>query len=165
MVMANSVNSIRPRRANGATQAFRRPSTTNNTTQREIGLVGVGTSGLQGGVHSSGQQTSNSRNASNVDCRYSKEQLLDLYQPRGTSGASGVNMNDLFLEWNPKSTAQMINGGWSKADDHKDEVTGPDICWDRGGFSHPLGMIDMTEHEIEVSGMQKQSPDSLSHAQ
>ena len=144
---------IRPRRANGATQTFRRSSTANNVNQREnaeSGLGAMGSTAFQGGVQPSSHLASTFRNSSSVEGRYSKEQLLDLYQLQGVNGASSVNMNDLFLEWNPKTSNQITNGGWGKGDDQKYDVMGPDICWDHDGSSHPLGMVDMTEDEVEV---------------
>jgi len=42
------------------------------------------------------------------------------------------------------------NGGWGKKEDHKEGISGPDICWDHEGKVQPLGLIDMTDHEKEV---------------
>ena len=153
---ANYHSFVRPTRANGATQTFRRSSTANNASQRESSQSGMGTMGsttFQAGIQPPSHHTSNPRNSSNVEDRYSKEQLFDLYRPQDENVTSNINMNDLFLEWNPKTSNQIVNGGWGKADDQTDDVMGPDICWDKDGSSHPLGLLDMTEDEIQVSRM------------
>ena len=131
----------RSRRVNGATQTFRRSSTTNNPAQREASQTAMGQMG-SAGLH--GFQSATSRNPSKIEGRYSRDQLLDIYRAQVSNGRSNVNMNDLFLEWNPKSSDHTTNG------ELREDVMGADLCWDNTASSHPLGLVDLRDEENEV---------------
>ena len=88
-----------------------------------------------------------------MESRYSKEQLLDMYGSHAASGRPDINLGDLFLDWTPKAPSHVTNGELIKGEDPKDEVMGPELCWDNNGASIPLGLLDLTEDEIEVGGI------------
>jgi PERQ amino acid-rich with GYF domain-containing protein len=91
------------------------------------------------------------RNGASTDTRYSKEQLLDLYKAQRDTGILSKNVTDYFVaDWNPHIESPAVNGAWGKRDDHKDNPSGPEVCWDHGGHVEPLGLVDMTDDEKEV---------------
>ena len=60
-------------------------------------------------------------------------------------------MNELFMDgWNPESVDGSTNGTWGRKDDHRDGMTGPEICWDPEGSVPPMAFIEMSEQEQEV---------------
>lgn len=90
------------------------------------------------------------RNGSSTECRYSKDQLLDLFRAQDGGGFSSTNINDLFVDgWSPGTVNGTSNGGWGKRDDTK-EAAGPEICWDPAGSVNPIAMQEMSEEEKEV---------------
>ena len=143
-------------RTNGATQTFRRPSLANNlSSQRET--VQTSNPSPSTGVYvpphlNSNYQSSYSRNGATAECRYSKDQLLDLFRAQGKSGPLNTHITDLFVDgWSPGAVNGTTNGGgWGKKEDYKEGTNGPDICWDHEGKVQPLGLIDMTDNEREV---------------
>lgn len=42
------------------------------------------------------------------------------------------------------------HGGWGKRDDHKEQSTGAEICWDHEGTVQPLSLIEMNDEEKQV---------------
>ena len=145
-------------RTNGAT-TFRRPSLANNlSNQRDA--VQTGNPSPSSGVYvpphlNSNYQSSYGRNGITSECRYSKDQLLDLFRAQGKSGQSNSHITDLFVDgWSPVPVNDSTNGGWGKKEEHKDGSNGPDICWDYEGKVQPLSLTDMTDHEKEVTRKQ-----------
>ena len=144
-------------RTNGATQTFRRPSqATNLSHQRENSQSNTTNAPSNTGVYvpphlNSNYQSSYSRNGASAESRYSKDQLLDLFRAQSKSGPLNTGLQDLFVDgWHPGATNGNSNGGWGKKEDHKEVSTGPDICWDHEGKSHPLALVEMEDHEKEV---------------
>ncbi len=134
-------------RVNGATQTFRRPSlvttpsqTQTQTQQRE--------SASNDGVYIPPHLNTNSssRNPHSGDTRYGKEQLLSIYQSLRESSALDRNLEHIFLGgWDPldDKNEEAIQGG-------KDQVLGPEVCWNYNMPSEPLGLTSMTEEEKQV---------------
>lgn len=95
-------------------------------------------------------QSSYTRNGSSTECRYSKDQLLDLFRAHERNGFSSTNVNDLFVDgWSPGAVNGTNSAGWGKRDEMK-EAAGPDICWDHEGSVNPIAMQEMTDEEKEV---------------
>ncbi len=138
-------------RMNGATQTFRRPSVATNPSHTREPLSATTPTGGVYPTHMSSTLSSVSRNGPSSDTRYSKEQLLDMYKAQRDTGILTKNVADYFVaEWNPHIENASMNGVWGKRDDHKDNSTGPEVCWDHGGEVEPLGLVDMTDDEKEV---------------
>ena len=86
-----------------------------------------------------------------MDSRYSREQLLDLFRTHGESGQLNKNVSDLLMGgWNPGVSNASTNGTWNRTDELKDNINGPEVCWDIEGSVQPLGLIDITDDEKEV---------------
>ena len=139
--------------ANGATTTFRRPSlATNLSQQRETSQSNTSNINHNSGVYVPPHMNANhSSRGGALESRYSKEQLLDLFrvQMRGSSSVSHIA--DLYEDgWDPLAANGIPDGGWSRRDESKDALSGPEICWDHGGKVQPLGLIDMTEEEQTV---------------
>lgn len=140
---------------NGATQTFRRPSVATNLSHHRDSSQPVSATTPTAGAYipphmSSNYQSSMLRNGAPNENRYSKDQLLNLYRIQQESGNLGKNVEDYFVaDWNPHVETSALNGTWGKRDD-KDHPTGPEVCWDHGGQSEPLGLADMTDDEKEV---------------
>lgn len=146
---------------NGATQTFRRPSLATNTShQRETSQNTPSVSTPSAGVYvpphlNSNYHSSSFRNGLASENRYSKDQLLNMYKGQRESGTWGRNIADLFMgDWNPHEVGGETIGMWSKKDEHKEGVSGPELCWDHSGKVEPLGLIDMNDEEKEVSLLQ-----------
>lgn len=153
-----NLHAARARRTNGATQTFRRPS--HATTP----------SGSTTQAHSrdtSGATTSNVPNPSvayvpphaqpgksgNHDRRYSREQLLQLYQERKDSQDVKTDISNLYAgSWEPNLTNGAGGPVWGRRDDQGGQSqVGVDFCWDKDGNIGPLALRDMTDEEREVS--------------
>ncbi|KAL2811065.1 hypothetical protein BJX63DRAFT_296572 [Aspergillus granulosus] len=147
-------------RMNGATQTFRRPSVaTNPSHTREPTSAATPTGGAYPSHMSSNHSSNVTRNGASVDTRYSKEQLLELYKAQRDTGILSKNVTDYFVaDWNPHIESPAVNGAWGKRDDHKDNPSGPEVCWDHGGHVEPLGLVDMTDDEKETFSVSVNSP-------
>ncbi|KAL2872824.1 uncharacterized protein BJX67DRAFT_20591 [Aspergillus lucknowensis] len=147
-------------RMNGATQTFRRPSVaTNPSHTREPMSATTPTGGTYPSHMPSNLPSSMTRNGAPGDTRYSKDQLLDLYKAQRETGALSKNVTDYFVaDWNPHIESPSANGVWGKRDDHKDNPTGPEVCWEHGGQVEPLGLVEMTEDEKETFSVSVNSP-------
>lgn len=140
---------------NGATQTFRRPSVATNPSHNretsQAASVSTPTAGVYTSPHMSSQYPSSMLHNGTSENRYTKEQLLNLYKIQRESGNLGKNVADYFVaDWNPHVETPALNGAWGKRDDQKDAPTGPEVCWDHGGHSEPLGLVGMTGDEKEV---------------
>lgn len=143
-------------RTNGATQTFRRPSVaTNLSQQKESSHSNSNATPSGANVYvpphlNTNYQSSYNRNGPSTECRYSKDQLLDLFRTQDKIGFPSTNVNDLFVDgWSPGAVNGTGNGGWGKRDDNK-EAAGPEICWDHEGSVNPIAMLEMSEEEKEV---------------
>lgn len=141
-------------RMNGATQTFRRPSVATNPSQNRDTSQSTSVAAATGTYNPPHVTTSSTlRNGAATETRYSKEQLLSLYKSQRESGVLGKNVAEYFVaDWDPHvETPAAVNGAWGRREDSKDaNPSGPEVCWDHGGQSEPLGLIDMTEDEKEV---------------
>lgn len=143
-------------RTNGATQTFRRPSLATSTSHiRESNQIATSTSsgvGVYVPPHLNSSYSSNAlRNGSGAEARYNKDQLLGMYKKQRESDTWGKQITDLFMgDWNPTDPSSTSNGSWGRRDEHKEGVSGPEICWDHRGHVEPLNLHDMTEDEREV---------------
>jgi PERQ amino acid-rich with GYF domain-containing protein len=82
------------------------------------------------------------------DTRYSKEQLLDIYQNHRDSGGLTSKLEDIFqASWDPVSDH---NGSSAGGGDGKDQYPGPDVCWNYSSDEVPFGLTSMTEEEKQV---------------
>lgn len=145
-------NFPRPRRANGATQTFRRPSnaptTANSAHQRDGSASQPRTSTDSPGVYI--PPHSASRNGIASEHRYSKDQLLHLYKSQYESENNADVPSSLYIGgWEPSITNGNSSASWGRRDDLKD-THGGDLCWDRGAQAMPLGLNGFTEEEKDV---------------
>lgn len=92
----------------------------------------------------------NSRNNPAGDTRYSKDQMLSIFQTLKDSSALDRNLEDIFLgSWDPleaklPSTSQALRG------DGKDQTPGPEVCWNYNVNPEPFGLMDMTDEDKQV---------------
>ena len=81
------------------------------------------------------------------ETRYSKDQLLDIFQNQRDAGALRSNLEDAFVGgWDPRSEKNGISQ--SKID--KDQYPGPEACWNYVPAPIPFGLVDMTDEEKQV---------------
>lgn len=91
------------------------------------------------------------RNGVTAESRYSKDQLLGIYQDQKASGGLSKNLAHLFSgSWDPLSSRNGESSPWSKHEG-KESSTGPEVCWDHEASGNPLGLIEMSEEEKNVS--------------
>ena len=91
-----------------------------------------------------------SRNGMNAESRYTKEQMLQVYQGQKMSGTLRKDLTRLFEgTWDPIKATSTDGGSWSKYE-NKDATIGPDVCWDSTAGNQPLGLVDMTDEERMV---------------
>ncbi|KAL1650051.1 kinesin-like protein [Diplodia intermedia] len=129
----------RARRANGATQTFRRPS--HATTLSNAASTNASSPGVYVPPHRNGTAA--------AEIRYPKDSLLSLFRQvplDSTDGLDGLYAGG----WEPQSLNGMSGGAWGRSHEHgKENPPGPDVCWDREGTMQPLALTDMTEEEKE----------------
>ncbi|KAJ5225977.1 hypothetical protein N7468_007202 [Penicillium chermesinum] len=147
-------------RTNGATQTFRRPSVATNSSHIRDSSQPASAATPTSSTYMPSQMSSNilANVLRNGDARYSKDQLLEFYKLQRESGIVGKNVEDYFVgDWDPNLASNPVNGAWGKRDDHKTSA-GPEVCWDHGGNTEPLGLTDMTEAEKELFAASVNSP-------
>ncbi|KAF2472888.1 uncharacterized protein BDR25DRAFT_12289 [Lindgomyces ingoldianus] len=145
------------RRANGATQTFRRPShaptlsgSTAAASSRE-GSASFSTSTPNPGVYVPPHAQSG-RNGSTVEpSRYSKDQLTQLFRGLRESEEIKDGLSNLYIGgWEPNISNGASSATWGRRDDHSRESQGGvDLCWDRDGDVLPLSLTQMTDEEKE----------------
>ncbi|KAF2435879.1 hypothetical protein EJ08DRAFT_579761 [Tothia fuscella] len=150
------------RRQNGATQTFRRPSTATNMPpsahQRDGSATQPRTSTDSTGVYVPPHLNA-ARNGTATEQRYSKDQLLQLYNDHHDSeDAPQKPLSSLFYNgWEPNITNGNSSTSWGRRDDHKDSH-GADLCWDRDANMHPMALNEMTEEEKDLFTSSVNSP-------
>ena len=155
--LANRFFNFRPSRSRpNGTQTFRRTSQANVTGHhRDDPSQGAssGASGVYVPPHMASNFQSSARTSSSTDSRYSKQQLLDLYQAYSAPQNGTRPLEEILTEgWNPGSThTASSSSSWGRREDTKDAPIGPDICWDQEGSVQPLGLEEMDEEEKEVN--------------
>jgi hypothetical protein len=145
---------VRSRRANGATQTFRRPSTTamsNSPHQRDGSASQPRTSTESTGVYVPPHVNNANRNGASSDYRYSRDQLIHLYKGREESENNPQVLSELYAGgWEPNNSNGVSGASWGRRDEQRDSH-GADLCWDREGHMAPMGLHDMTDEERDVS--------------
>ncbi|QDS71032.1 hypothetical protein FKW77_008166 [Venturia effusa] len=144
---------VKSRRANGATQTFRRssnaPTTANSAHQRDGSSSQPRTSIDSPGVYIP-PHISASRNGTASEHRYSKELLLQHYKIHSELEGSGHVPSSLFIgDWESNITNGSSSASWGRRDEPKD-THGADLCWDRYAQTIPLGLTELTEEEKEI---------------
>jgi PERQ amino acid-rich with GYF domain-containing protein len=95
--------------------------------------------------------TPGSRSSGANETRFSKEQMLELYKNSLESRSMNGDIQAILTEgWQPGATSNASNGSWSRKDENKDHIAGPDVCWELGGVIDPLSLKSMTEEEKEA---------------
>lgn len=168
---ANNANSARTdsggdwsRRANGATQTFRRSSHATTLSGSTLAGSSRDGSGPQNTSSNTGvyvpPHVHSSRNGNSVEGRYSKEQLIQLFRGQKESDDIKDGLASLYVgAWEPNISNGTSNAAWGRREDPgRESQTGVDICWDRDGSIHPLGLMDMTEEEKENFSTSVNSP-------
>jgi PERQ amino acid-rich with GYF domain-containing protein len=94
--------------------------------------------------------SASSRDLPSSETRYSKDQLLDIYQNLKESSTLDRSLGDIFLgTWDPRDskngTASMGGRG-----DLKDQAPGPEVCWNYNVNLEPFGLTNMSEEEKQV---------------
>ena len=136
-------------RPNGSTQTFRR---TSSNVNREPAQATASTSnaGLYVPPHMSSTYSATLRNGVDGESRYSKEQLLGIYQDQQAAGVLDKDLGSLVLgAWNPLTVQNGGSNSWSKSEG-KDTSSGPEICWDHSPGRQPFGLTEMDENEKTV---------------
>lgn len=149
-------HSDRARRANGATQTFRRSShaTTHSGSNQAHSRDPSGplpASSTNPGVYVPPHAQSG-RNGSSVEARYSRDQLIQLFQRQRESDDIKDGLTSLYVgSWEPSISNGISGGTWGRRDDHSSQGPGGvDLCWDKDGSVYPLSLSEMTEEEKEV---------------
>jgi PERQ amino acid-rich with GYF domain-containing protein len=143
-------------RVNGATQTFRRPSLATNASNTRDGTQNApptpsANTGVYIPPHLNSNNSSYFRNGISGESRYNKDQMIDIYKAQRDSGALDRNLEQLFSGgWNPFEQKDEAVSSWDKRDKGKDQVAGPEICWNPQVDDDPLSLLDMTDEEKEV---------------
>jgi len=144
-------------RVNGATQTFRRPSLATTPSQTQLQTRdSTSTSNVNnGGVYipphlNVNNPSASARSLPPGETRYTKDQLLNIFQTLKESSVLDRNLEDIFLgTWDPlepknESSHQVARG------DGKDQTPGPEVCWNYDVELEPFGLTSMTEDEKQV---------------
>jgi PERQ amino acid-rich with GYF domain-containing protein len=160
-------------RVNGATQTFRRPSLATNASNARDGTQNAPpTPSANTGVYipphlNSNNSSSYFRNGISGESRFNKDQMIDIYKAQRDSGVLNRNLEQLFSGgWNPFEQRDEAVSTWDKRDKGKDQIAGPEICWNHQVDDDPLSLLDMTDEEKEVSldpYNPRPGPDHLHH--
>lgn len=148
-----NLNMVRSRRPNGATQTFRRssfatttggqssqPDTANNSMNQPMG------SGTYQPPHTF------ARNGLAANARYTRDQLLSCYTKQKDAGELVENLADLFIGEFDMDNSNGLTDKKSRRDEHGSEAAPrPDVCLNYAANTEPLGLVEMTAEETEVS--------------
>lgn len=149
-------------RPNGA-HTFRRASanTTSQTRDTTQPTPTSATTGVYIPPHLNSSHPSHAyRNGLSTDTRYSREQLLDLFQSQKEAGGLSRNLADLFQgSWDPMMDKDTLASQGLKGDG-KDQYPGPEVCWNPNAEPAPFGLVSMSEEEKEVHD-RCESPQSI----
>lgn len=146
-------NKRRPRRTNGATQTFRRPShattLSGSTAQTPRDASGppntsVPTPGVYVPPHAQSGRSG--------EGRYARDQMLHLFRSHRESDELQDGLSGLYVgNWEPNISNGTSASNWGRKDDHgREGQGGVDLCWDRDGNVQPLGLNILNEDEKEV---------------
>ncbi|PVH99704.1 hypothetical protein DM02DRAFT_614780 [Periconia macrospinosa] len=151
------------RRANGATQTFRRPShatTPSASTSQPAPRDPTGAQNAPSTTPSVYVPPHALRNGSAAEGRYSRDQMLHLFRAQRASDDINQGLSDLYVgSWEPNVPNGTSGASWGRKDDHgRDGASGVDLCWDKDGNIVPLSLTDMTDEEREVFTSSVNSP-------
>jgi len=153
----SSSNPARSRRANGATQTFRRPSHATTPSGSSSQAPTRDSSGAQPSAPSNSgvyvpPHAQSGRNGSSLEGRYPRGQLLQLFRSQKGSDDIHDGLSELYAgAWEPNVSNGTSGASWGRRDDQgRESQSGVDLCWDRDGGILPLGLTEMTEDEKEV---------------
>jgi PERQ amino acid-rich with GYF domain-containing protein len=153
----SSSDPARSRRANGATQTFRRPSHATTPSGSSSQAAPRDLSGAQPYAPSNSgvyvpPHAQSGRNGSSLEGRYPRGQLLQLFRSQKGSDEIHEGLSDLYAgAWEPNVSNGTSGASWGRRDDHSREgQSGVDLCWDRDGGILPLALTEMTDDEKEV---------------
>lgn len=91
------------------------------------------------------------RNGNSQEYRYPREQLLDVVRDMSKTAAAEESVSELLAgTWLPSIVNGSLDESAKSEDKDKDGMSGLDVCWDREGNAHPLGLTEMTDEEKEV---------------
>lgn len=148
---------LRSRRANGATQTFRRPSHATTPSGSTAPPIPRDASAAQQPPSSNPgvyvpPHAQYGRNGSSGDGRYTRDQLLQYYRSTRDSDEIRDGLSNLYVGgWEPNISNGTSRASWGRQDDHsRDGQSGVDQCWDKDGAVVPLSLADMTDDEKEV---------------
>ncbi|EXJ95633.1 hypothetical protein A1O1_00755 [Capronia coronata CBS 617.96] len=148
-------------RVNGATQTFRRTSSATTSAQAPSQTRESGNN--HGGAYipphlNTNNTSTSSRNAAPGGARYSKDQLLSIYQSLKESSTLDRDLEDIFQgTWDPLE-AKNGNANQGARGDGKDPAPGPEICWNYESNTEPFGLRGMTEEEKQLFSTSVNSP-------
>ena len=87
------------------------------------------------------------RNPPSGEARYTKEQLLSIFQALREAAALDANLPDLFSgAWDPVNDTNGV-GSQEPGNEARDYTPGPEVCWQYGEGVEPLNLTAMTEEE------------------
>ncbi|MCJ1309577.1 hypothetical protein MMC25_003237 [Agyrium rufum] len=145
-------------RINGAPQPFRRASLASQRDNYTSANPPTPSTGVYVPPHLNSNYSSSQSRGLEVNGRYSKDQLLDLFRTQHDLQNGGAKVEDLFVGgWSPEATNNHGTEGWTRRDEQK-EVYGPEVCWDTNGLIEPLGLKEMNEEEKETFSSSVNSP-------
>ena len=142
-------------RPNGATQTFRRPSqitTSSYSKDASQPFTSTPTSGAYVPPHlNSNYQSTYNRSSTTSDCRYSKDQMLDVFKTQEASSMTNGHLQNALTEgWTPRASSGNSREEWGRRDENRDNQNNADICWNFDGSVQPISLTEMTEEEKEV---------------
>ncbi|KAF2760596.1 hypothetical protein EJ05DRAFT_484306 [Pseudovirgaria hyperparasitica] len=163
----NNANSSRTdsdwaRRANGATQTFRRSShatsfSTSSASRDQAGNPAPSNPGVYVPPHVHSNR--NSGGYSN-DTRYGKDHLLEIFRAQKEGDHLSNGLSTLFVPgWQPSIANGASTASWGRREEHdRQNQPGADICWDRDGTVNPMGLSEPTDEEREIFNSSVNSP-------
>ena len=84
------------------------------------------------------------------ETRYTKDQILNIFQTLKESSALDRNLEDIFLgTWDPLEPQNESSNPAARGDG-KDQTLGPEVCWNYDIELEPFGLTSMTEDEKQV---------------
>ncbi|KAF2004698.1 hypothetical protein P154DRAFT_519173 [Amniculicola lignicola CBS 123094] len=151
-----------PRRANGATQTFRRPShatSLSGSTAAGTPRDGSGSVSSNPGVYVPPHAQSG-RNGSAAEGRYSRDQLHSLFRAQRDADELKDGLSNLYVgSWEPNISNGSSSATWGRRDDPASGgQNGVDLCWDKDGSVMPLSLSDLTEEERDAFTSSVNSP-------
>ena len=97
--------------------------------------------------------------------RYSRDELLELFNSTSSSDPRQPDVSALFAPgWNPGQVNGAATRSWGKAGDSNHVAPDPGVCWNSEGRIQPVGLTEMTADEKELFATDVNSPLKLPQA-